>query len=118
MTLRRVVFIAGSLLMPALALAQRTTTGTIAGRIVDSNGGVLPGVTITVKSPEALGDFTAVTDARGEYRVVNLPPATYEIRAELAGFQTVIRREPVRLGGVTWSIPNAPVSPSTSTTRR
>ncbi len=101
MTLRRVVFIAGSLLMPALALAQRTTTGTIAGRIVDSNGGVLPGVTITVKSPEALGDFTAVTDARGEYRVVNLPPATYEIRAELAGFQTVIRREPVRLGGVT-----------------
>ena len=45
---------------PAAASAQRSTTGTIVGKIVDSSGSVLPGVTISLKSPEALGDFTAV----------------------------------------------------------
>ena len=91
------VFAAG----PSLALAQRTTTGTIAGKITDSTGAVVPGVTLTVTSPEALGQFTAITDLQGVFRVTNLPPATYDIRAELAGFQTVIRKEPVRLNAVT-----------------
>ena len=61
----------------------------------------MPGVTISLKSPEALGDFTAVTDGNGVYRVTNLPPATYDIRAELTGFQSVVRKAPVRLNAVT-----------------
>ena len=52
---------------------------------------MLPGVTLTVTSPEALGQFTAVTDAQGVYRVTNLPPATYDVRAELAGSDVVVR---------------------------
>src|SRR5262249_28642304 len=76
-------------------------TGTVAGKISDSSGAVLPGVTVTLTSPEALGQFTGVTDGQGLYRVTNLPPATYDIRAELAGFQTVIRKAPVRLNAVT-----------------
>src|SRR4051812_1196741 len=88
-------------LLPALASGQRTTTGTIAGKAIDSSGAVLPGVTISVTSPEALGQFSAVTDAQGIYRVTNLPPATYDIRAELAGFHTIIRKETVRLNAVT-----------------
>jgi hypothetical protein len=88
-------------LLPALASGQRTTTGTIAGKVVDSSGAVLPGVTISVSSPEALGQFSAITDAQGVYRVTNLPPATYDIRAELASFQTIIRKETVRLNAVT-----------------
>jgi Carboxypeptidase regulatory-like domain len=86
---------------PAAASAQRTTTGTIVGKIVDSSGAVLPGVAVSLKSPEALGDFSGITDSNSVYRVTNLPPATYEIRAELAGFQTVIRKAPVRLNAVT-----------------
>jgi len=86
---------------PAAAFAQRTTTGTIVGKIVDSSGAVLPGVAVSLKSPEALGDFSGITDSNGVYRVSNLPPATYDIRAELAGFQTVIRKAPVRLNAVT-----------------
>jgi hypothetical protein len=88
-------------LLPALAFGQRTTTGTVAGKIIDSSGAVLPGVTISVSSPEALGQFSAITDGQGLYRVTNLPPATYDIRAELAGFQTIIRKETVRLNAVT-----------------
>src|SRR3954454_3533283 len=88
-------------LVPALAFGQRTTTGTVAGKITDSSGAVVPGVTISVSSPEALGQFSAVTDAQGLYRVANLPPATYDLRAELAGFHTIIRKETVRLNAVT-----------------
>ncbi len=103
---RRQLFIASVVLaalacVPATALAQRTTTGTVIGKIVDSTGAVLPGVTVTLTSSEAMGQFTGLTDAQGVYRVANLPPATYDIRAELSGFQTVIRKAPVRLNAVT-----------------
>ena len=38
--------------------------------------------------------------ASGFYRVANLPPATYDVKAELSGFQSVIRKATVRLNGV------------------
>src|ERR1700752_2591027 len=85
------------LFLPAFVFAQASGTGTVTGRIVDSSGGVLPGVTVTMKSPQALGQFTAVTDAQGLYRIANLAPATYEARAELQGFQTVVQQVTVRV---------------------
>jgi len=88
-------------LVPGVASGQRTTTGTVTGRVVDSSGAVLPGVAVSLSSPEALGQFSGVTDAQGLYRVTNLPPATYQVRAELSGFQTVIRSATVRLNAVT-----------------
>jgi hypothetical protein len=95
----RVLSAAALLLMTtAAAFAQAVGTGTVTGRIVDASGAVVPGVTVTLKSPEALGVFTGVTDAQGMYRIGNLPPATYELRAELDGFQTVVRQVTVRLG--------------------
>jgi hypothetical protein len=95
---RIVVLLSFIALWPALALAQATATGTVSGKIVDSSGGVVPGASVTLKSPEALGEFSATTDAQGLYRVPNLPPATYEVRAELQGFETVVRRVQVRTG--------------------
>src|SRR5204863_4336768 len=97
----RIAFAFILLFVPAVAVAQRATTGTVTGKVVDASGAVLPGVTITLQSPEALGQFTAVSDAAGTFRVGNLPPATYDARAELAGFQTIIRKETVRLNAVT-----------------
>ena len=40
---------------PALALAQASGTGSVVGRVADSSGAVLPGVTVTLKSTEAMG---------------------------------------------------------------
>ncbi|HJZ74638.1 MAG TPA: TonB-dependent receptor, partial [Vicinamibacterales bacterium] len=97
-----VVLLAAALVgMPSGAFAQRTTTGTVIGKIVDSSGAVLPGVSVQLTSPDALGQFSGVTDGQGVYRVTNLPPADYEIRAELSGFGTVIRKATVRLNAVT-----------------
>jgi len=86
-----------ALLFPTALFAQASGTGAVTGRVTDSSGGVLPGVTVTMKSPAALGQFTAVTDAQGLYRIVNLAPAAYEVRAELQGFQTVVQQVAVRV---------------------
>ena len=96
---RRLIVLA-LVLSPAAASAQRATTGAITGKIADASGGVLPGVSVSVSSTEVLGQFSAVTDAQGIYRVANLPPATYDVKAELQGFQSVIRKATVRLNGV------------------
>src|SRR5438093_11543310 len=101
MTIRgRMAFALVFLFVPSISLAQRATTGTVTGKVADSSGAVLPGVTITLQSPEVLGQFTAITDAGGMYRVGNLPPATYDVRAELAGFQIVLQKAIVRLNAV------------------
>src|SRR5712692_11703598 len=83
------------LLTGAAAVAQ-TDQGSLRGYVKDEQGGALPGTTITATSPALLQPATAVTDTEGYYRLINLPPGTYAVRAELAGFAT-FRREDVLL---------------------
>jgi hypothetical protein len=63
-----------------------SSTGTIQGRVADAQGAVLPGVTVTATSPSALGAQTTVTSETGNYRFPAVPPGTYELSFELAGF--------------------------------
>jgi hypothetical protein len=97
---RRILIGVFLLASPSVASAQRATTGVVTGKIVDSTGGVLPGVTVSAQSAEALGQFSAITDTQGVYRIANLPPADYSVKAELGGFQSVIRKATVRLNAV------------------
>src|SRR5436190_2740190 len=71
---------------PALAQIQ---SGTISGTVTDEQGGVLPGVNVTVQGVDATQTF--VTDAAGGYRFLNLAPGPYKVTAELQGFTTVVR---------------------------
>jgi hypothetical protein len=81
----------------ALGTAQETTTGSVAGTVRDSQGGVLPGASVTLVS--AQGSRTVVTDARGRFLVPYLTPGTYDVRVELSGFKTATQaRVLVRLG--------------------
>src|SRR6267142_1059688 len=74
----------------AIAVAQ-VTTGTISGKVSDFTGAVLPGVTVSLKSVEKGISRTVSTDEGGRYRVPELALGSYEVTAEAAGFQTVIR---------------------------
>jgi hypothetical protein len=65
-------------------LSAQTQTGTVEGKVVDQQGGVLPGVNITLTGPR--GSQTTVTDAAGYFRFVGVTPATYSLKAELTGF--------------------------------
>ena len=68
-----------------------SSTGTIQGRVTDSQGAVLPGVTVTATSPSALGAQTTVTSETGNYRFPAVPPGTYELTFELSGFNQLKR---------------------------
>ena len=76
-----------SLLLSAIALplAAQSLTGTIAGTIKDEQGGVLPGVTVTLTGKTGSRDET--TDPEGTYRFAALDPGTYSVTATLTGFR-------------------------------
>lgn len=62
------------------------TTGGLTGRVTDSTGAALPGVTVEVRSPALMGVRTDVTNGDGNYRFALLPPGVYEARFNLEGF--------------------------------
>ena len=61
--------------------AQSSADGTVRGVLRDEQGGVLPGVTVTATSRTVPGTPTAVSEANGSYRLVNLRPGEYTITA-------------------------------------
>src|SRR5688572_24069455 len=72
-------------------------TGALVGKVVDTNGGVLPGVTVTASSSVLPTPRVTTTGAQGEYRLPALPPGNYTVRFELQGMQTVTRQALVQL---------------------
>ena len=84
--MRRIITIALLVAFSFAGLASaQTLTGTIQGKAMDEQGGVLPGVTVTLTG--RTGAQTQVTDAQGAFRFIGLPPGNYDVRAELAGFK-------------------------------
>jgi hypothetical protein len=84
------LFVVGLLVLPSAVVAQTQTA--IAGVARDTTGAVMPGVTVEVASPAIIeGTRVAVTDANGQYRVVDLRPGTYTVTFSLPGFSTVKR---------------------------
>jgi hypothetical protein len=86
---------AGILLMsftlPAPVLAQGVT-GSMSGTVKDSQGGVIPGVSVTLVSATRGTRLAAVmTNDVGDFIVPNLLADTYNIEAELAGFKKLER---------------------------
>src|SRR5437764_852546 len=75
----------------AIASAQ-SQTGEIFGKVTDTTGGVLPGVTVTVTGPVLLQPLTAVTGATGTFNFPRIEIGTYAVKFELAGFKTVVNQ--------------------------
>lgn len=73
----------------AAPVAAQNPTGTISGRVVDSEGLPVPGTTVTIESPALQGVRTATTSGNGDYIFPFVPPGDYRVTFELAGFATV-----------------------------
>ncbi|HEX9163855.1 MAG TPA: TonB-dependent receptor, partial [Thermoanaerobaculia bacterium] len=118
------------LFIAASVLAQ--TTGGIVGKVTDSSGAAVPGVTVEAKSAALQGTRTTVSEGDGGYRFVLLPPGQYSVSFDLSGFAPESRRSVVvplgkdttldimmRPAAVTEELvvsANAPVLDTTSTT--
>jgi hypothetical protein len=100
---------AQTLLFAALgvAMAAVASAQSVAGTVRDTSGAVLPGVTVEVASP-ALIERTksAVTNASGQYQIIELRPGTYKVTFTLPGF-TTIAREAVEVSGAGVTTVNA-----------
>jgi hypothetical protein len=77
---------------PPLAVAQsQAAGGSMEGTVTDQSGGVLPGVTVTVRNTATGITRETTTDQTGLYRAPLLPVGPYEVTASLAGFSTTKR---------------------------
>ena len=73
---------------PTVLWAQ-TTSASVQGTVVDAQKGVLPGVSVTLKSKTQSVVLTAVTDAEGRFVFPIVRPDTYILTATLQGFKTL-----------------------------
>jgi len=80
-----------SLALASVSFAQRQT-GSLSGQVIDKEGNPLPGATVTVSGPSLLGVNSYVTSDTGLFRFPSLLPGEYEVRAEMPGFKTTIRK--------------------------
>lgn len=79
------------LLLPAQLAMASVTTGTLKGTTIDDGGLAVPGVLVTIRSPNLMGTKQAETDADGRFLFAELPPGTYDLTAEKAGFSKVTK---------------------------
>ncbi len=86
------------LLAATVPAAAQFETGSITGTVRDTSGGVLPGVSVTLRNVETGVVQTSTTNESGVYEFFTLRPGRYEVLAELQGFT------PTRLSDLTLSI--------------
>jgi outer membrane receptor protein involved in Fe transport len=81
-----------AVVMPAATSAQ-DATGRIFGTVYDQQGAVIAAAQITVTNTATQVVRAAATDSEGHFQVLALPIGNYAVRAEHAGFRTVISAE-------------------------
>lgn len=83
-----------STIFTGFAFAQAgSNTSEIKGRVSDPNGAVVAGATVTATESSKGVSRSATTDSEGEYRLLTLPPGTYQIRVEAGGFSSQVKNE-------------------------
>jgi hypothetical protein len=92
------------LLTGAVWVEAQTGDGSLRGYVRDEQAGALPGATVTATSPALLRPVTGTTDAEGYFRILNLPPGTYELTVELTGFATSKRDGILLRGGANFQV--------------
>ncbi len=75
--------------LPAMA---QITTGTVTGTVKDSQGGVLPGATVTlVNDAQRTRSAPAITNQEGDFVFPNVLPGSYTIEVAIPAFKTLRR---------------------------
>ena len=95
----RVSAVATKILMSAMVVLlcfgvsfaqSNSSAADLSGTVVDQNGAVVPGATVTVKDSATGLTRTATADESGAYRFIGLPPSDYEITVEAASFKKAV----------------------------
>jgi hypothetical protein len=76
-----------ALLWAVGASAQTVTTGNIAGTVTDTQGGVLPGATVTATHTPTGTTYEAVTGSDGRFSILNVRVGPYSVAVDMSGFK-------------------------------
>jgi hypothetical protein len=95
-----VPFLVLALLAGAPVLSAQDDTARIRGRVTDSSGAALPGVTVTITPARPGRPHVVVTDRAGTYQSPPLEPGTYDLTFELSSFKPGTSAGVVAVGGV------------------
>src|SRR5690348_2442645 len=90
-TVRRVAVVCLVFLVYASYAHAQSTSASVSGAVADAQGGVLPGVTVTLTSRSQGTAMTATTDEAGRFVFQIVRPDTYTLQATLQGFKTLQR---------------------------
>ena len=74
------------------ATAWAQTSSTVAGTVKDTQGGIIPGATVTLISENRGTTFEALSGGTGDFVISNIPADTYTIRVTMDGFKTTERK--------------------------
>jgi outer membrane receptor protein involved in Fe transport len=87
----------------AIVFAQQPATATLSGRVVDPNGAVIRGATVTATQKATGAKRDATTNDDGVFVISNLQPGEYDIQIKAPGFADKASKDPlqVRVGQTT-----------------
>ena len=78
-------------LVGSTSLRAQTTSASVTGSVKDSQGGVLPGATVTLTSRTQGNVLSATADAQGRFVFPIIRPDTYTLKVTMTGFKTLER---------------------------
>lgn len=83
----RTMTILGLIFMCAVAALGQTNKGAISGTVLDSNGGAVPGATVTLTNLGTNQSTKVTTSDSGGFSFSSLDPVTYSLTVEAQGFK-------------------------------
>jgi hypothetical protein len=78
--------------LASISYAQGRQTGVVSGTVTDEEGNFLPGANVILTGTGIMGSMTYVTGEQGRFRFPSLIPGECELRVEMPGFQSTVRR--------------------------
>src|SRR5437868_14668208 len=79
-------------LLTSLPAAAQITTGTVSGTVHDSQGGVIPGASVTlISDTQGTRSRPVVTNGLGDFVFANVAADTYTIEVSMPSFKTLKR---------------------------
>src|SRR5271155_5550568 len=76
----------------ATSMFGQAVFGNIVGTVVDPSGAAVPNAKVTIKDVGKGVSYSAITNATGNYAQTHLGIGTYEVRIEVAGFETFVQQ--------------------------